>query len=290
MTLAGVHGAPLGREAPPSPNATVHTSVDASSARGGGGFQHRREFYLFLGVAPRSRRGAAPPLFPCGTIAALPLTLSLGAVWESPRHGYRRHLRARSGRQGRRARRRQGSVRRGRADRAELHQDRGLPAASPPASARARTEIFNHSRVAGDNASMPCFGTCGGCSLQHLEPLAQVAVKQRVLEDALWHIARVRPQQLLSPIHGPAWGYRQRARLSVRYVPKKGGVLVDFRERTRSLVADMSTFAVSAATRNFRTARRTLRILVGTFIDPRVAFRRSSWRSATAMDRSRCSS
>ena len=61
--------------------------------------------------------------------------------------------------------------------------------------------------------------------------LAQVAVKQRVLEDALWHIARFAAGELLSPIHGPSWGYRQRARLSVRYVPKKGGVLVGFHER-----------------------------------------------------------
>src|SRR5947207_11177334 len=90
----------------------------------------------------------------------------------------------------------------------------------------------------------PYFGICGGCSLQHLEPAAQVAVKQRVLEDALWHIARVRPQQLLAPIHGPAWGYRQRARLSVRYVPKKGGVLVGFHERKSSFVADMTTCPV----------------------------------------------
>ncbi|MEO8566788.1 MAG: TRAM domain-containing protein, partial [Betaproteobacteria bacterium] len=72
----------------------------------------------------------------------------------------------------------------------------------------------------------PHFGVCGGCSLQHLEAAAQVAAKQRVLEDALWHIGRVRAGELLAPIHGPAWGYRQRARLSVRDVPKKGGVLV----------------------------------------------------------------
>src|ERR1700694_1234102 len=105
------------------------------------------------------------------------------------------------------------------------------------------TALFeaSHERVA---PPCPHFGVCGGCSLQHLEPLAQVAVKQRVREDALWHIARVRPQQLLSPIHGPAWGYRQRARLSVRYVPKKGGVLVGFHEKKSSFVADMMTCPV----------------------------------------------
>ncbi|HTT12836.1 MAG TPA: 23S rRNA (uracil(1939)-C(5))-methyltransferase RlmD [Burkholderiaceae bacterium] len=82
-------------------------------------------------------------------------------------------------------------------------------------------------------------GACGGCSMQHLAPVAQVAVKQRILEDALWHIGRVRPQLLLRPIAGPTWGYRHRARLSVRYVAKKGGVLVGFHERRSSYVADM---------------------------------------------------
>lgn len=87
----------------------------------------------------------------------------------------------------------------------------------------------------------PYFGRCGGCSLQHLDSRAQIAVKQRVLEDALWHIGRVRPQQVLAPIHGPEWGYRQRARLAVRHVPKKGGALVGFHERRSSYVADMQS-------------------------------------------------
>ena len=85
----------------------------------------------------------------------------------------------------------------------------------------------------------PYFGTCGGCAIQHLDPHAQVAAKQRVLEDALWHIGKVRAETLLAPIHGPAWGYRQRARLSARYVPKKGGALVGFRERRSTYVAEM---------------------------------------------------
>jgi 23S rRNA (uracil1939-C5)-methyltransferase len=82
-------------------------------------------------------------------------------------------------------------------------------------------------------------GACGGCSMQHVEPRAQVAIKQRVLEDALWHLARLRPQRVLRPIEGSAWGYRHRARLAVRYVAKKGGVLVGFHERGSSYVADM---------------------------------------------------
>jgi 23S rRNA (uracil1939-C5)-methyltransferase len=88
------------------------------------------------------------------------------------------------------------------------------------------------------------FGICGGCSLQHLDPRAQVAVKQRVLEDSLWHIGRVRPDALLPVIHGPTWAYRHRARLAVRYVPKKGGALVGFHEKRSSYVADMDSCEV----------------------------------------------
>jgi len=87
----------------------------------------------------------------------------------------------------------------------------------------------------------PHFGTCGGCAIQHLEPRAQVATKQRVLEDALWHIGKVRAEAMLSPIHGPPWGYRRRARLSVRFVEKKGGALVGFRERKSTHVADITS-------------------------------------------------
>ena len=88
------------------------------------------------------------------------------------------------------------------------------------------------------------FGICGGCALQHLDESAQVAVKQRVLEDALWHIGKVRPEQMLSPIRGPAWHYRHRARFTVRHVPKKGGMLVGFHEKRSSYVADMKSCAV----------------------------------------------
>jgi len=88
------------------------------------------------------------------------------------------------------------------------------------------------------------FGICGGCSMQHLDAPAQAAVKQRVLEDALWHIARVRAGALFPAIHGTPWGYRFRARVSVRLVPKKGGVLVGFHERRSSYVADMTSCEV----------------------------------------------
>ena len=85
------------------------------------------------------------------------------------------------------------------------------------------------------------FGVCGGCVMQHLEPSAQVAVKQRALEDALQHIGKTRPERVLPPLHGPYWGYRYRARFAVRWVAKKGTVLVGFHERKSSFVADIKT-------------------------------------------------
>jgi len=87
-------------------------------------------------------------------------------------------------------------------------------------------------------------GACGGCKMQHLEAGSQVAIKQRVLEDNLWHLGKVKAETLLRPIQGPAWGYRYRARLSVRFVHKKGVVLIGFHERKSRYVADMQVCPV----------------------------------------------
>ena len=104
-------------------------------------------------------------------------------------------------------------------------------------------------------------GACGGCKMQHLHPMAQVAVKQRVLEDDLWHLAKVKPEQILRPIEGPAWGYRHRARLSVRHVAKKGTVLVGFHERKSRYVADMQVCPVLPE--RFSRLLMPLRALIG---------------------------
>ena len=103
----------------------------------------------------------------------------------------------------------------------------------------AEVETIERSSVLRVAPRCPHYGTCGGCSMQHVEPRAQVSIKQRALEDTLWHVGRVKAETALPPIVGPAYGYRYRARLSVRYVPKKGGVLVGFHERGSSYVADM---------------------------------------------------
>ena len=87
-------------------------------------------------------------------------------------------------------------------------------------------------------------GACGGCKMQHLDASAQVAMKQRVLEDNLWHLGKVKPESMLRPVEGPAWAYRFRARLSVRYVHKKGEVLIGFHERKSRYVADIQSCRV----------------------------------------------
>lgn len=90
----------------------------------------------------------------------------------------------------------------------------------------------------------PHFGLCGGCKLQHLDFAAQVAAKQRLLENDLWHIGQVRPENILPPLYGPTWGYRHKARLSVKYVEKKQRVLVGFNEKATRYVADMNSCEV----------------------------------------------
>ncbi len=85
----------------------------------------------------------------------------------------------------------------------------------------------------------PHFGVCGGCALQHLSPEAQIAGKQRVLMENLERIGKVEPQHMLPPLTDQPWGYRRKARLSVKFVEKKGRVLVGFREIEGRFVADI---------------------------------------------------
>lgn len=86
----------------------------------------------------------------------------------------------------------------------------------------------------------PHFGVCGGCVLQHLAPAAQIAAKQNVLAQNFARIGHVEPVRWLAPLTADVWGYRRRARLSVKHVPKKGKTLVGFRERDPRFVADLA--------------------------------------------------
>ena len=103
-------------------------------------------------------------------------------------------------------------------------------------------EASPHRVVAG----CPHFGTCGGCALQHLGPAAQLEYKQAQLLENLSRLGGVEPGRVLEPLSGPVWGYRRRARLGVKLVPRKGRVLVGFRERSAPYVADLHQCRVLA--------------------------------------------
>lgn len=86
----------------------------------------------------------------------------------------------------------------------------------------------------------PHFGICGGCSLQHIEEGAQIRIKQQALQGHFDHLAQTQPEIWLEPVTGPVTGYRYKARLGVKYVARKGKVLVGFREKANSFLADLS--------------------------------------------------
>jgi 23S rRNA (uracil1939-C5)-methyltransferase len=95
-------------------------------------------------------------------------------------------------------------------------------------------------------AECPHFGVCGGCALQHLAPAAQLAFKQTQLLENLSRLGGVEPARVLEPLTGPVWRYRRRARLGIKLVPRKGRVLVGFRERSAPFVADLHECRVLA--------------------------------------------
>ncbi|HWU68142.1 MAG TPA: 23S rRNA (uracil(1939)-C(5))-methyltransferase RlmD [Stenotrophobium sp.] len=101
-------------------------------------------------------------------------------------------------------------------------------------------------KASPDRVTPACahFGTCGGCSLQHLAPLRQIEFKQKQLLDAFARIGKVRPLEIVAPITGDPWHYRRRARLGVKHVDKKGGTLVGFRERESRYLAVLESCQV----------------------------------------------
>ena len=86
----------------------------------------------------------------------------------------------------------------------------------------------------------PHFGTCAGCVLQHLDQPRQIEAKQRALLEQLEQGGQVVAERTLAPLVGGAWGYRRKGRFSVRWVEKKGKVLVGFRETDPRYVADLT--------------------------------------------------
>ncbi len=84
------------------------------------------------------------------------------------------------------------------------------------------------------------YGLCGGCSLQHMSTEDQIKHKQSVLLEQFEHIGGVQPEEVLPPLTSPIWGYRRKARLGAKHVPKKGGALVGFREKASPYIADIT--------------------------------------------------
>lgn len=109
-------------------------------------------------------------------------------------------------------------------------------------------ELLEVIEASPDRIVAPCeaFGRCGGCSLQHVKPEQQRAIKSGTLRDNLERIGGVEPQEWLQPMTGPEWHYRRRARLAVKHVPAKGRTLVGFRERHAPFITDMHRCEVLA--------------------------------------------
>lgn len=86
----------------------------------------------------------------------------------------------------------------------------------------------------------PCqyYERCGGCNLQHLPHDGQLTLKQRMLAEQLQRVAGVQPEQWATPLVGPEFGYRRRARIAVRWDPKARHLDVGFRaEASQDIVA-----------------------------------------------------
>jgi len=84
------------------------------------------------------------------------------------------------------------------------------------------------------------YGLCGGCSIQHMSPEKQIEIKQDVLLNLFSRTSQINPQNILPALTGDYWGYRTKARLGVKYVEKKGRVIVGFREKHSPYLANMN--------------------------------------------------
>ncbi len=98
-------------------------------------------------------------------------------------------------------------------------------------------------KVTADRVDPPCeyFGVCGGCALQHLAPAAQIKFKAQTLKENMARIGRVEPKTWLKPLQDELWHYRRKARPGVKFVPKKGGVIIGFREKASSYLTSLKS-------------------------------------------------
>jgi 23S rRNA (uracil1939-C5)-methyltransferase len=110
---------------------------------------------------------------------------------------------------------------------------------------------------------------CGGCSLQHVNDKTQIHVKQELLLDLFQRIGHITPQRLLPPLTAESWHYRSKARLSVRFVEKKGKTLIGFREKYKpSYIAEINHCPILL--REVESELGNMAALIDSFDDPRV--------------------
>lgn len=107
-------------------------------------------------------------------------------------------------------------------------------------------EVLEVLSASKDRVDPPCphFGVCGGCSLQHLAPSAQIVHKQQQLVEALRRVGKLEAAEVAAPLTGPSLGYRRRARLGVKFVDKRNTALVGFRERASPFLAALESCAI----------------------------------------------
>lgn len=111
---------------------------------------------------------------------------------------------------------------------------------------QAEGQVTSVTVASPDRVTPPCahFGLCGGCALQHLAPAKQIEWKQHELMQTLQRIGKVVPREIAPALTAPDLGYRRRARVGVKFVEKKGGTLVGFRERGCSFLATLQSCKV----------------------------------------------
>jgi len=127
-----------------------------------------------------------------------------------------------------------------------------LPGEQVEAILTLRRDSFDEAKLSqvieasGDRITPACSyaDICGGCSLQHFDPAAQMAFKQDTVLEKLQHAVPNAAFTILEPLTGPVLGYRRKARLAVRYVHKKEQVLVGFREKQSTFITHMDSCEV----------------------------------------------
>ena len=130
--------------------------------------------------------------------------------------------------------------------------DGALPGETVKATYTSRRSQFDELKVeevlipSSDRVEPPCVHAdiCGGCSMQHISTTAQVALKERVLHEQMKHIAGLTEYAHMPPMLSQSEGYRRKARLAARFVSKKDEMLIGFREKNSSFIAQMSSCAV----------------------------------------------